>query len=61
MCAPDIPKPLPPRQAAQAPDAGSIARRTSDSLRKRMGYAGAGVSTGTAAPAVTTGKSLLGQ
>ncbi len=62
MCgSPKTPKALPQRQAARAPDAGAIAMRTSDSLRKRMGFAGSMFAPSLLAPALTTGKTLLGQ
>lgn len=66
MCtggAPKAPDPLPQRQAAKAPDVGSIAARSEDAARRRMGYA-ATILTPQAmglAPATVTGKSLLGQ
>lgn len=64
MCgsAPSAPAPIPQRQAAKAPDAASIATRTSDQARKRLSTA-ASILTPQAiglAPASTTGKALLG-
>lgn len=61
MCgSPSVPKPLPQRQAAQAPDQGSIARRASENLKRRLGFAGTVMTPSLMGQAVTTGKTLLG-
>lgn len=61
MCggSPKVPDPLPQRQGQRAPDAGMVANRSGDRERRRMGYA-ATILPQLAAPAATTGKSLLG-
>jgi hypothetical protein len=59
---PTAPAPVPQRQAARAPDASSIAARTTDNAKRRLGMA-ASILTPQATglgPAVTT-KTLLGQ
>lgn len=60
MCAPKMPTPPPQRQAAKAPDQGALMRRTSDQLRKRMGFASTVNTSGSMPAPATTGKTLLG-
>lgn len=67
MCFPKIkapppPQPLPERQAPKPPSDAAIMQNTTERTKRRLGYANlqftpvAGL-----APAVTTGKTLLGQ
>lgn len=66
MCMPKVPKmaaptPLPERQLEKPPNDSAIMQNTTERNKRRLGYAGlqftpvAGL-----APAVTTGKTLLG-
>lgn len=60
--APPAPEPLPERQAPRPPNDSAIMQNTVENTRRRLGYANlqftpvAGL-----APAVTSGKTLLGQ
>jgi hypothetical protein len=59
--APPAPEPLPERQAARPPNDSAILQNTVDRTKRRLGYANL-IYTPVAglAPAVTTGKTLLG-
>lgn len=60
--APAAPEPLAERQAPKPPSQAAIMSNTVDRTRRRLGYANLQFTpTAGLAPAVTTGKTLLGQ
>lgn len=66
MCFPKVktpppPEPLPERQAARPPTDASILNNTVERTKRRLGYANLQFTpTAGLAPAITTGKTLLG-
>ncbi len=60
MCTPSMPAPQPQRQALRAPDAGAIAGRQGDALRRKLGFAASIKTPAVMGTATTTGKTLLG-
>lgn len=60
--APPAPLPLPERQAPKPPNDAAIMQNTTERTKRRLGYANLQFTpTAGLAPAVLTGKTLLGQ